>query len=703
MAGATPRAASCAFIVVFVLLALCGVEDARSADTVAAGRPLSGDQRIVSRGGKFAMGFFQPDGGDAGRWYVGIWYNNISVQTPVWVANRRMPVSDPATSRLAIAHNGNLALFDRNGSTVWSTDANTTAVGNGTVAVLLDTGNLLLTRASSNATGRSSAVLWQSFDHIGDTWLAGGKLRLDKRTGVIQGMVSWRGRGDPAPGEYALQLDPAGAPQYVLLWNGTREYWVTGDLTGRIFPGVLEVAAWGGSAGYSFQFVDNDVESYLTYNFADNSTVCRFVMDASGQVKWWFWVEAMRSWGLVYAEPKARCAVRRRCGAFGVCSEGAPAACDCARGFSPRSPASWGVGEYVGGCVRDVELMCGKNSSGSRMAEPDRFLEMDGVRLPDDGSLAGARSSGDCESACLGDCSCSAYAFNGICVLWHGDLVNLQDSLGGATGRLFLRLAASELRGTGNHQKWRTAAIAIGAAAIVCLVVAASVLVVHSARGRRISARIQGLSAGDGRVIGFKYRDLQSITRNFSDKLGGGAFGSVFRGELSDRIVVAVKKLEGLRQGEKQFRAEVSTLGTVQHVNLIRLLGFCTDGGDRKLIVYEYMHNGSLDRHLFRAPTSTSDTLSWAARYRIALGVAKGLAYLHDECCVLRLILAPSPISAPLSNFLAHDSVVVIVRIYRGSDARCVRAGVHPSPRERRAHTFGRSGAAQSGDMADVH
>ncbi|KAK3138883.1 hypothetical protein QOZ80_5AG0374680 [Eleusine coracana subsp. coracana] len=147
---------------------------------------------------------------------------------------------------------------------------------------------------------------------------------------------------------------------------------------------------------------------------------------------------------------------------------------------------------------------------------------------------------------------------------------------------------------------------------------------------RRRATKVQaGLATTEGGVIAFKYRDLQSFTKNFSDKLGGGAFGSVFRGQLPDHTtMIAVKKLEGLRQGEKQFRAEVSTLGTIQHVNLIRLLGFCSDAGDRKLLlVYEYMPNGSLDRHLFAA-----NKLSWRARYQIAVGVAKGLAYLHDEC-----------------------------------------------------------------------
>jgi serine/threonine protein kinase len=108
--------------------------------------------------------------------------------------------------------------------------------------------------------------------------------------------------------------------------------------------------------------------------------------------------------------------------------------------------------------------------------------------------------------------------------------------------------------------------------------------------------------------------------------------------------VVAVKKLEGLRQGEKQFRAEVSTLGTIQHVNLIRMLGFCSDGGaDRKLLVYEYMPNGSLDRHLFR---KTFYVLSWQVRYQVGIGVAKGLAYLHERCrdCIIHCDVKPENI-----------------------------------------------------------
>lgn len=630
-----------------VLLVLLCVGAVRAADTVTVGRPLTFGQTLVSPSRKFAMGFFQPEGGAAGSWYIGIWYHNIAVQTPVWVANRERPVSDPTSSRFAIAPDGNLALFDGSGSIAWSTKANFTGVANATdtVAVLLDSGNIVLSPASN-----AYVVLWQSFDHVGDTWLPGGKLRRDKRTGEIQGMVSWRAHGDPTPGMYALQLDPSGAPQYVLLANRTREYWLTGNWTGKFFTGAPEVAASSGDSGYSFEFVDNDDESYFTYNFAVNTTVYRFVMDVSGQVKGWFWVEATQGWNLVYAEPKARCAVPRGCGAFGVCSDDAATACDCARGFSPRSPANWGFGDYIDGCVRNTQLQCAKNSSRSaaavKKAEQDKFLNMDGTRLPDDGRAANAASSGDCQRACLGDCTCSAYTYNNSCFLWHGDLQNLQDGVSDdqtGSGSLYLRLAASELPGARSH-KWRNIKIATGALGIACLVVAASIFLVRTTQRRR-TARLNGLTVGDG-CVSYKYSDLQYLTKNFANKIGAGAFGSVFKGQFSDNTVVAVKKLEGLRQGEKQFRAEVSTLGTIQHVNLIRMLGFCSDGGtDRKLLVYEYMPNGSLDQHLFRGRTAFY-VLSWSVRYQVALGVAKGLAYLHERCrdCIIHCDVKPENI-----------------------------------------------------------
>jgi serine/threonine protein kinase len=141
----------------------------------------------------------------------------------------------------------------------------------------------------------------------------------------------------------------------------------------------------------------------------------------------------------------------------------------------------------------------------------------------------------------------------------------------------------------------------------------------------------------------FTYKELQSVTQNFKEKLGAGGFGSVYAGTLPDKSQVAVKQLEGAYTGEgkKQFQAEVATIGSINHVNLVKLRGFCMEAQHR-LLVYEYMASSSLDRSLFRSdhhdlndqPTSQPEVLllDWSTRYSIALGVARGLAYLHEGC-----------------------------------------------------------------------
>ncbi|CBI22039.3 unnamed protein product, partial [Vitis vinifera] len=127
----------------------------------------------------------------------------------------------------------------------------------------------------------------------------------------------------------------------------------------------------------------------------------------------------------------------------------------------------------------------------------------------------------------------------------------------------------------------------------------------------------------------FSFQDLKSTTQNFSCKLGEGGFGSVYEGTLSNGVKVAVKHLEGLAQVKKSFSAEVETIGSIHHVNLVRLIGFCAEKSHR-LLVYEYMCNGSLDKWIFHKNQHLS--LGWESRRKIILDIAKGLAYLHEEC-----------------------------------------------------------------------
>ena len=103
-----------------------------------------------------------------------------------------------------------------------------------------------------------------------------------------------------------------------------------------------------------------------------------------------------------------------------------------------------------------------------------------------------------------------------------------------------------------------------------------------------------------------------------------------------------MKRLDGARQGAKQFRAEVSSVGIIQHINLVKLIGFCCEG-DKRLLVYEYMPNHSLDVHLFSA---NGRALDWSLRYQIATRVARGLAYLHTGCrdCIIHCDIKPENI-----------------------------------------------------------
>lgn len=121
---------------------------------------------------------------------------------------------------------------------------------------------------------------------------------------------------------------------------------------------------------------------------------------------------------------------------------------------------------------------------------------------------------------------------------------------------------------------------------------------------------------------------MKHATKSFSIKLGSGGFGSVYKGVLADSTAIAVKVLDGFRQGEKQFRAEVSSIGIIQHVNLVKLIGFCCEG-NKRLLVYEYLPYHSLDAHLFQR---SATFFNWKTRYQVALGVARGLAYLHESC-----------------------------------------------------------------------
>ncbi|KAH7544000.1 hypothetical protein ACOSP7_031051 [Xanthoceras sorbifolium] len=128
----------------------------------------------------------------------------------------------------------------------------------------------------------------------------------------------------------------------------------------------------------------------------------------------------------------------------------------------------------------------------------------------------------------------------------------------------------------------------------------------------------------------YSSEDLKSATKDFLIRLGRGGFGSVYEGILGTDTKIAVKRLNsGVNQGENEFLSEVKTIGNIHHFNLVRLVGYCAEKSQR-LLVYEYMCNGSLDKWIFHQ--NQAQTLTWETRKKIIVQIAKGLEYLHDYC-----------------------------------------------------------------------
>ncbi|KAM0856848.1 hypothetical protein ACQ4PT_048892 [Festuca glaucescens] len=619
-------------------------------NTLTAGQALAVGGKLVSRNGKFALGFFQPAStiskSHNASWYLGIWFNKIPVFTTVWVANREEPITDPLT-QLKISGDGNLVIVNHAGtqSVVWSTqivNRRQTSIST-TSVVLLDSGNLALIASPS-----SDILLWQSFDYPTDVLLPGAKFGRNKVTGLNSLAISIKSLIDLGLGSYSIELDTNGVvlkrrnPSIVYWhWSSSR----TSSL--KLIPilksiidsdprikGLIDPA-----------YVDNNEEEYYMYTSPDESSI--FVsLDISGQIKPNIWSQAKQSWESIYAQPADPCTPSATCGPFTVCNGNAQPPCDCMESFSHKSLQDWELSDRTGGCIRNTPLHCTSNENIT--SSTDIFHPIARVTLPYNlQSIDVATTQSKCEEACLSSCSCTAYSYNNSrCSVWHGELlsVNLNDGIDNTSEDvLYLRLAAEDLPSLRKNKRKPNIG-AVAAASIIGFGLLMLMLLILIWKNK---FKWCGLPVYDnqrsGGIIAFRCSDLVRATKNFSEKLGAGGFGAVYKGVLSDcdSTTIAVKTLDGARQGEKQFRAEVSSIGLIQHINLVKLIGFCCEG-DKRLLVYEHMLNGSLDGHLFRSKS----VLNWNTRYQITLGVARGLSYLHQSCheCIIHCDIKPENI-----------------------------------------------------------
>ena len=180
----------------------------------------------------------------------------------------------------------------------------------------------------------------------------------------------------------------------------------------------------------------------------------------------------------------------------------------------------------------------------------------------------------------------------------------------------------------------RLAPIIAGVIGGALLIIFLIVILILRARWWEESEKNEDLEADDirqvpGTPVRFSYEDLRVATHDFSETLGKGGSGSVFKGVLLDGTHVAVKKLDKLGQDMSSFLAEVEAIGSINHFNLVRLIGFCAEKSSG-LLVFEYMNKGSLDKWIFK--NDQGSCLDWQTRNKVVLGIAKGLAYLHEDC-----------------------------------------------------------------------
>lgn len=565
----------------------------------------------------------------------------------IWSANLDSPVSSSAV--LNFTREGDLLLHEAGGGTViWSTGTSGMSVAVAGMK-LDDLGNLVLF-------DRKNSSAWQSFDNPTDTLVLGQSL---------------------CRGNSSLSAKPS-----ITKWPGARVY-LSAELDGLQYsfkPAAYTqlfkaTAASTNATPNCYAFVNGSFgfpDKVFSLPLAGSMQLMR--LESDGHLR-------LYEMGIPHLELRMVldvlstvmdfCDYPLACGDYGVCSDG-QCSCPSSSHFRLRSER-----HPDAGCVPLASSASCDHMHDHRLTPLDNVSYFSYTTFQS--SATRGISQALCLRSCLLDCSCRVVLFQSLSFGEDGM------SFGGDAGGNCLLLSEQKLilfaEGSANnvsalfriqdgHSAERRNIVII--ASTVAGISVASVLgfaVVWKKWREEEEPLFHGIPGTPSR---FTFHELKAATGNFSTKLGAGGFGSVFRGTIGKQTV-AVKRLEGVNQGMEEFLAEVKTIGRIHQLNLVRLVGFCAEKSHR-LLVYEYLSNGSLDTWIFGA--SLVFSLSWKTRRGIMLAIARGLSYLHEECeeKIAHLdikpqnILLDSKFNAKLSDFglskmIDRDQSKVVTRM----------------------------------------
>ncbi|KAM4092367.1 hypothetical protein ACB094_06G034100 [Castanea mollissima] len=572
----------------------------------------------LSPSGLFAFGFYPQADGFA----IGIWLVNQTEKTIIWTANRDdPPVTSNATLNFTI--DGKLLLRTEQGREFSISDVDTV-----TSAAMLDYGNFVLYR-------NDSYVIWDSFDFPTDTILGGQNLSSGKS------LVSSMSISDHSSGHYSFNMQEDGnlVAYPVNSSNNPQDaYWSSETFYGSYASLILS------GLGVLFVHLSEGQRQILANSSnpdKNGTTIYRATLDADGIFRLYlhhFKNDNSSSMLMEWSALSDQCDVKGFCGLNSYCSGmGSKADCNCYPGFDFINTSN----KFLGCHQNYNEDDCIRSEDPSMLYN---ITSLQNVRWSDGPYSVIPMEEEGCGKSCLEDCNCGAVLYTDAhCKkykhpLRYGRVKNENKSTmaffrvsNGNTGILDRPRQIHKVLIESKRSLILILSIILGLVLCLCFVLATSTILVYRHkfdRYRKLSENVNLGLAEEFTLQSFSYDELEIATDGFKEELGRGSFGAVYKGTIpkGDKII-SVKRLENaVEEGEREFRAEITAIARTHHKNLVRVLGFCIEG-PRKLLVYEYMNNGSLADLIFKSqrPPVCKE------RIRIALDVARGLLYLHEE------------------------------------------------------------------------